>query len=244
MNVPWIVFALRCSAINALLTYFDINVAARVLGVFLITEIVMLVAGGARSAVPGGGPEGCRWRIAQPAQRLQNLPAPSPTQTAARSRWRARPASACSSRSGHGSGSSRAAMYGEESRKPKKIIPRGDHARWSASASSTCSCRGGDRGHRPAACRRAGTGSRTAGDIFFGTVAQNFGGWAVTMFKHPADDRVIRLRHGVPQLRVALHLRDRPRGPVPGLGRPSARPIRSTARRTSRVFVQTGISLP
>merc|ERR1712034_267525 len=41
ITIPWILPALLMLALNAILTYFDVNLTAKVLGVFLITEIVM-----------------------------------------------------------------------------------------------------------------------------------------------------------------------------------------------------------
>ncbi|MCK5751644.1 MAG: APC family permease, partial [Mycobacterium sp.] len=58
ITIPWILPALLMLALNAILTYFDVNLTAKVLGVFLITEIVMLALGAVAVLVQGGGPDG------------------------------------------------------------------------------------------------------------------------------------------------------------------------------------------
>jgi amino acid transporter len=58
VTVHWIVPALLMVVLNCLLTYFDVNLAAKVLGVFLVTEIVMLSLGALGVLFHGGGPEG------------------------------------------------------------------------------------------------------------------------------------------------------------------------------------------
>ena len=52
----------RMLAVNPVLTYFDINLAAKVLGVFLITEMMMLSLMAFSVVFTGGGPEG--WSLA------------------------------------------------------------------------------------------------------------------------------------------------------------------------------------
>ena len=44
MDVPWIVFALLMLAVNGALTYFDVDLTAKVLGVLLLAEVGMLLA--------------------------------------------------------------------------------------------------------------------------------------------------------------------------------------------------------
>ncbi|MFA7510015.1 MAG: amino acid permease, partial [Mycolicibacterium vanbaalenii] len=57
-DIHWLIPALLMLALNCILTYFDVNLTAKVLGVFLVTEIVMLSLGAIAVAVKGGGPDG------------------------------------------------------------------------------------------------------------------------------------------------------------------------------------------
>ena len=56
--MPWLVPAILMLVLNCILTYFDVNLAAKVLGVFLVTEIVMLSLGALSVLFKGGGPDG------------------------------------------------------------------------------------------------------------------------------------------------------------------------------------------
>src|ERR1700754_472747 len=58
IHVHWIVPALLMLVLNSILAFYDINIAAKVLGVFLITEIIMLSLGALGVLVHGGGPDG------------------------------------------------------------------------------------------------------------------------------------------------------------------------------------------
>src|SRR4029450_2413507 len=58
IHIHWIVPALLMLVLNAILAYYDVNIAAKVLGVFLITEIIMLSLGAFAVLVHGGGPDG------------------------------------------------------------------------------------------------------------------------------------------------------------------------------------------
>jgi amino acid transporter len=184
VNIPWIVFAIAMLAINALLTYFDINVAARVLGVFLITEIVMLALMALSVLFTGGGPQGWSWGSLNPLNAFQNLSgavagADGSMITVAGS-------------AGIGLffafwswvGFESSAMYGEESKNPKKIIPIAVISSvigigvfyviisWLAIV-----------GTGPQNAVALAQDSATAGDIFFGPVGAHLGTWAVDLFK-------------------------------------------------------------
>ena len=174
IEVHWIVPALIMLALNAILTYFDVNLTAKVLGVFLITEIIMLALGAIAVAVHGGGPDGFAV-----GETLNPLGAFSPA------------AGVAGASAGLGLffafwswvGFESTAMYGEESRDPKRIIPRATMASvlgvgvfyvlvsWMAVA-----------GTGPQRSVELAQDSTTASEIFFGPVQQYFGGWAVTMF--------------------------------------------------------------
>jgi amino acid transporter len=184
INVPWIVFALVMLAVNALLTYFDINLAARILGVFLITEIVMLSLMALSVLFTGGGPQGWSLSSLNPVNGFHNL-----------SGVVAAPGGGTIAVAGSAGvglffafwswvGFESSAMYGEESKNPKKIIPIAVLSSvigigvfyilvsWLAIV-----------GTGPQNAVALAQDSTTAGDIFFRPVSQHLGGWAVDLFK-------------------------------------------------------------
>jgi len=112
VDIHWLWFAFLGLALNAILAYFDINLTAKVLGVFLVTEILMLGLTATVTLFNGGGPDGLM------AENLNPLKAFTVTGLEAGSvglglfmcfwSW---------------VGFESTAMYGEESRDPKRIIP-------------------------------------------------------------------------------------------------------------------------
>ncbi len=115
IQVHWLIPALLMLTLNCILTYFDVNLTAKVLGVFLVTEIVMLALGALAVLVKGGGPEGFAV-----AETLNPIGAFTPAAVAG------------GASAGLGLffafwswvGFESTAMYGEESKDPKRIIPR------------------------------------------------------------------------------------------------------------------------
>ncbi|BBY58740.1 APC family permease [Mycolicibacterium sarraceniae] len=174
MSIPWIVPALGMLALNAILTYFDVNLTAKVLGVFLVTEIVMLALGAVAVLIHGGGPQGFAV-----SETINPAGAFSPA------------AGIAGASAGLGLffafwswvGFESTAMYGEESREPKKIIPRATmfsvigvglfyvFVSWMAIA-----------GTGPQKSIELAQDADTASEIFFGPVRNYYGGWAITMF--------------------------------------------------------------
>ena len=170
----WLVPALLMLVLNSVLAYFDVNIAAKVLGVFLMTEIFMLSLGALAVLFHGGGPNGFAV-----SETLNPVGAFQPA------------AGIVGASAGLGLffafwswvGFESTAMYGEESRNPKKIIPRATilsvvgiglfyvFVSWMAIA-------GTGPQHSIELAQDAGT----AGDIFFGPVRQYYGEWAVTLF--------------------------------------------------------------
>ncbi len=174
VDIHWIFPALLMLVLNSVLAYYDINIAAKVLGVFLITEIVMLSLGALGVLIHGGGPQG--FAVSQtlnPIGAFQSAPG------------------VVGASAGLGLffafwswvGFESTAMYGEESRNPKKIIPIATVASvvgiglfyvfvsWMAVA-----------GTGPQHAIELAQDANTAGDIFFGPVRQYYGEWAITMF--------------------------------------------------------------
>ncbi len=206
------------------------------LGVFLITEIIMLSLGAFAVLFHGGGPDGFAV-----GETLNPIGAFTPAAASPE------PAQALGLFFAFWSwvGFESTAMYGEESRDPKRIIPR---ATMLSVARHRVLLRvrlvDGGRGHRPAAVRSSSRRMpTTAGDIFFGPVREYYGEWAVTMFNILLVHRVLRVRHGLPQLRVALPVRAWPRGPLEAVAEDPRRHASKHGSPHIASFVQTGITL-
>jgi len=112
VDVPWVLFALVCILVNAVLAYFDVSLAAKVLSVFLITEIAILAVMAFAILGHGGGPDGLMVSSLNPARAFSGnglaVAAPGLAMFIAFWSW---------------TGFESTAMYGEESRNPRKIIP-------------------------------------------------------------------------------------------------------------------------
>lgn len=107
-NVPWLVLAGLMLALNAFFGYRAINLTAKVLGVFLITEIAILALMAGAVFLAGGGPDGIPLSPVNPANAFVGA-APVIGFIFAFWSW---------------VGFESTAIYGEESRDPKRIIPR------------------------------------------------------------------------------------------------------------------------
>jgi amino acid transporter len=174
-TVPWLVPAITMLVLNCILTYFDVSLAAKVLGVFLVTEILMLSLGALSVLFKGGGPDGFAV-----AETLNPIGAFQPA------------AGIAGATAGLGLffafwswvGFESTAMYGEESKDPKRIIPRATmisvlgvgifyvFISWMAIA-----------GTGPKKAVELAQDSSTAGNIFFDPVQSTYGTWAITLFK-------------------------------------------------------------
>ncbi|CAN5553714.1 APC family permease [soil metagenome] len=121
VDVPWLVFAVIAIAIIAGLCHFHISLTAAILGVTLIAEVLILFALAFSVIFSGGGPDGF---MLDKTVLLQNA-------------FEGLPAGAFGTAAAAGSmaiglffafwswvGFETTAVYGEESRNPKKIIPR------------------------------------------------------------------------------------------------------------------------
>lgn len=174
VTVPWIVFALLMLAVNAVLAHFDISLAAKVLGFFLVLEIVMLLLGAFAVVFHGGGPQGFY------PQAINPLNAFTPATGVA------------GAVAGIGLffafwswvGFESTAMYGEESRDPKRIIPRATmiavlgvgvfyvFISWMAIV-----------GTGPTHAIQLAQDSSSGGEVFFGPARTLLGTWAVDLFQ-------------------------------------------------------------
>lgn len=185
LDVHWMAFAVLMLLVNAVLTYFDINLTAKVLGVFLITEVFMLGLMGLTVVFTGGGPEGWSLGSLNPLNAFVNLdetvPDPAGKGTVA-----------AAGAAGLGLffafwswvGFESTAMYGEEAKDPKRIIPKATMLSvigigvfyviisWLAIV-----------GTGPTQAVSLAQDPSQAGDIFFGVVDSHLGGWAVILFE-------------------------------------------------------------
>lgn len=186
LDISWIWFAVVMLLVNTTLTYFDVNLAVKVLGTFLISEIVMLLAMALSVIFTGGGPEGWSLGSLNPINAFQNLDAVVPTPGSAGGTMAVTGAAGIGLFFAFWSwvGFESTAMYGEESKDPKKMIPKAIMVAvlgvgifyvfisWAALVGT-----GPDR-----AIALAQDGN-TAGDMFFGPVEANLGHWAVIVFE-------------------------------------------------------------
>jgi amino acid transporter len=121
INIPWLVIAIVAIVAIAVLCYFDISVTAAILGVTLTCEVLILLALAFSVIFSGGGPDG--FMLGQTVT-LNNA-------------FESLPAGAFGTAATAGAmatglffafwswvGFETTAVYGEESRNPKKIVPR------------------------------------------------------------------------------------------------------------------------
>ncbi|KWX05603.1 amino acid permease [Carbonactinospora thermoautotrophica] len=173
LNVHWLVFALLMLGVNAALTYFDITLTERVLGLFLLTEIAMLSLMAVAVLVHGGGPDGLAVSALNPLNGLRpatSVAGASATLGLFMAFW-------------SWVGFESTAMYGEESRDPKRIIPRATllavvgigifyvFVSWMAIAANGL--------HQSVAI----AGGKDPSQLFFAPTERLVGHWAVVMFE-------------------------------------------------------------
>ncbi|MFI7499071.1 APC family permease [Streptomyces sp. NPDC049687] len=108
LHIPWWAFAVLMLAVNATGTWFGVSVAEKLLVVLLATEVTILAAMAVSVAFHGGGPDGFGLDPVNPVNAFKGTSAGLGLFFAFWS-W---------------VGFESTAMYGEESRNPKKIIPK------------------------------------------------------------------------------------------------------------------------
>ncbi|MGW4534177.1 APC family permease [Nocardia sp. NPDC004340] len=107
-HIPWWVFAIVMLAINAVGTWFGVAVAEKLLVILLFTEITVLAVMAVSVAIHGGGPHGFSLTPLNPVNAFTG---PSAGLGLFFAFW-------------SWVGFESTAMYGEESKNPKKIIPK------------------------------------------------------------------------------------------------------------------------
>ncbi|CAL9615639.1 APC family permease [Streptomyces sp. enrichment culture] len=107
-DLPWAGYAAVMLLVTAVLSYFDINLTAKALGVLLVAEIAVLFAVATAVLLRGGGPDGIPVAPVNPKNAFTGASAGLGLFFAFWS-W---------------VGFESTAMYGEESRDPKRVIPR------------------------------------------------------------------------------------------------------------------------
>jgi amino acid transporter len=117
-SLSWIVYATFGILVIAALGYFDISVSGKILGVFLVSEVIILGLLGLSVLFKGGGPDGMMWGSLNPAHAFDAAP------TDAKAGVVGSAAIGLFFAFWSWVGFETTAVYGEESRNPKKIVPR------------------------------------------------------------------------------------------------------------------------
>jgi amino acid transporter len=125
-NVNWLLLAVIGILIIAALGYFDINIAAAILGFFLICEVVLLALLAFAVLFKGGGPDGLLASSVNPLNAFKSLPDGGGFDIQSAGSTLAAGSAAIGVFFAFWSwvGYETTAVYGEESRNPKKIVPR------------------------------------------------------------------------------------------------------------------------
>src|SRR5215212_535196 len=125
-DVNWLVIALVGIAVIAVFGYYDINIAAAFLGVTLICEVVLLLALAFSVLFSGGGPDGMVPEAVNPFNAFKDLPAGGGMDLSIDGTTIAAGSAAIGLFFAFWSwvGFETTAVYGEESRNPRHIVPR------------------------------------------------------------------------------------------------------------------------
>jgi amino acid transporter len=125
-EINWLVLAAVCIAVIGLFGYFDISFAAVLLGVFLVAEVMLLAALAISVLAKGGGPDGIDLTSVNPFQAFVSTPPGGGFDVSVGGAPLAAGSAAIGLFFAFWSwvGFETTAVYGEESRNPKKIVPR------------------------------------------------------------------------------------------------------------------------
>ncbi len=178
-DISWIFYALVCIAIVATLGYFDIEISGKVLAVFVTSELVILLAMSLGVLFHGGGPNGL-----QPGD-LNPLTGFTPAPSDAKAGIVGAAAIGLFFAFWSWVGFETTAVYAEESKEPKKIIPKATiiavvglgffytFVSWMAIS--------GNGTNQAIAISRGSTGNSF--DVFYGVTAHYVGSWAKNIYE-------------------------------------------------------------
>lgn len=125
-DVNWLLIAVLGIAAIAVLGYYDINISAAFLGTALICEVILLTALSFSVLFSGGGPDGLLAEAVNPANAFKDLPTGGGMGLKIDGQAIAAGSAAIGLFFAFWSwvGYETTAVYGEESRNPKRIVPR------------------------------------------------------------------------------------------------------------------------
>lgn len=171
-KLSWIVYALFGIAVIGMLAYFDIELSGRVLGVFLVAEVVILLLMSGGVLFHGGGPNGLMASSLSPSKGFTAVAGGSVAIGLFFAFW-------------SWVGFETTAVYGEESRNPTRIIPRatltvviGLGALYAFVSWMTIA---GNGAHNAVAIAQGSTGNPF--DLFFGITQKYVGTWAKDLYE-------------------------------------------------------------
>jgi amino acid transporter len=126
VDVNWLLIGVIGIIAIGIFGYFDINIAASFLSVTLICEVVLLGALALSVLFSGGGPDGMVWSAINPVEAFKSLPVGGGSNLAIDGKAIAAGSAAIGLFFAFWSwvGYETTAVYGEESRNPKRIVPR------------------------------------------------------------------------------------------------------------------------
>jgi amino acid transporter len=125
-NVNWLLIGLVGIAIVGVFGYFDINIAAMILGFFLVCEVILLSLLAFSVLFKGGGPNGLMLSTINPLNAFKDLPAGGGSGVKVAGAVLPAGIGAIGLFFAFWSwvGYETTAVYGEESRNPRRIVPR------------------------------------------------------------------------------------------------------------------------
>jgi amino acid transporter len=126
VDVNWLIIAFVGIVVIGLFGYFDINIAAAFLGVTLVCEVILLLALAFSVLFSGGGPDGMVPEAVNPLNAFKDLPAGGGMDLSIDGTTIAAGSAAIGVFFAFWSwvGFETTAVYGEESRNPRHIVPR------------------------------------------------------------------------------------------------------------------------
>ncbi|MFE6868248.1 APC family permease [Kitasatospora sp. NPDC057692] len=177
VEVPWGWYAALGLLVIAVMAWFDLHLTARVLGVALVLEVAVLGAVALAVLFTGGGPDGIAARSLDPLNAFRGV-AGTGTGGAGLGLFFA----FCS-----WVGFESTAMYGEESRDPKRVVPRATlisvvgvgvfyvFVSWMIVS--------GNGVRRAVEVADGAVPGKDGNSLFFDPLGAHLGGWAVTVFQ-------------------------------------------------------------